>query len=104
MHRKPPDISVWYASCTEADRKRLQREVNTAQRIIGHPLPSLDSIYNSCYSNRARNIAQDSLHPGHHLFNLLPSGRCYRCIKTRTNRLKNSFYLRAITLLNVNMH
>ena len=39
--------------------------------------------------NRARNIAQDSLHPGHHLFNLLPSGRRYRCIKTRTNRLKN---------------
>ncbi|KAK0136437.1 putative nuclease HARBI1 [Merluccius polli] len=71
-------ISVWYASCTVADKKRLQRVVKTTQRIIGHPLPSLDSIYTSRCSNKARNILWDSLHPGHHLFNLLPSGRRYR--------------------------
>lgn len=95
-------ISVWYASCTEADKKRLQRVVKTAQRVIGHPLPSLDSIYTSRCSNRARKIVQDSLHPGHHLFTLLPSGRRCRSIKSKTNRLKNSFYPKAITLLNGN--
>ncbi len=93
-------ISVWYASCTEADRKRLQRVVKTAQRIISHPLPSLDSIYTSHCSSRARNIIRDSSHPGRHLFILLPSGRHYRCIMAKTNRLKNSFYPKAITILN----
>uniref|UniRef100_A0A3P8SN94 Uncharacterized protein n=1 Tax=Amphiprion percula TaxID=161767 RepID=A0A3P8SN94_AMPPE len=41
----------------------------------------------------------DSSHPGSQLFDLLPSGRRYRCIKARTNRLKNSFFPRAITTL-----
>lgn len=39
-------------------------------------------------------------HPGHHLFALLPSGRRYRTVKTHTTRLLNSFYPRAITVLN----
>jgi len=37
-------ITVWYTSCTEADRMRLQRVVKAAQRIIGCPLPSLMDI------------------------------------------------------------
>ncbi|KAK0137703.1 hypothetical protein N1851_026097 [Merluccius polli] len=42
-------------------------------------------------------------HQGFELFELLPSGRRYRCIKTRTNRLKNSFFPKAITSLNSHM-
>ncbi|XP_024908900.1 uncharacterized protein LOC112486464 [Cynoglossus semilaevis] len=38
-------ITVWFGSCTAADRERLQRVVKTAQRIIGCPLPSLMDIY-----------------------------------------------------------
>ena len=38
--------------------------------------------------------------PGHHLFKLLPSGRRFRAIKTKTNRLRNSFYPRAVVALN----
>ncbi len=34
---------------------------------------------------------KDHSHPGSHLFNLLPSGRCYRCIKSQTNRLPQSY-------------
>ncbi|KAF7669875.1 hypothetical protein LDENG_00100560, partial [Lucifuga dentata] len=93
-------ISVWYTSCTEADRKRLQRVVKTAQKIVGHPLPTLEDIYNSRCLTRARNIVKDRSHPSHHLFDLLPSGRRYRCIKSRTTRFKNSFIPRAISLLN----
>lgn len=29
-------------------------------------------------------------HPGHHLYNLLPSGRRYRSLRARTTRLQNS--------------
>ncbi len=85
-------------------RKGIQRINNTAQRIIGCPLPSLKHLYSSRCLSRAQNIEKDHSHPGSHLFKLLPSGRRYRCIKSRTNRLKNSFFLRAIITLNTHMH
>ncbi|KAF7650679.1 hypothetical protein LDENG_00122050 [Lucifuga dentata] len=93
-------ITVWYASCSEADRKALQRVIKTAQEIISCPLPSLEDIASSRSLSRARKIVADPSHPGWHLFNLLPSGRWYRCLKCRTNRFKNSFYPWAIRFLN----
>lgn len=97
-------ITVWYGSCTEAERKVIQQIINTVQRIIGCPLPSLKDLYNSHCLSRAQNIEKDHSHPGSHLFKLLPSGRCYRCIKSHTNRLKDSFFPRAIMTLNTHMH
>ncbi|GAA6231448.1 uncharacterized protein LOC119782061 [Lates japonicus] len=91
---------LWYGSCTEADRARLQRTLKAAQKIVGCPLPSLTDIYTTRCLSRAQNIIKDSSHPGSQLFDLLPSGRRYRCIKARTNRLKNSFFPRAVTTLN----
>lgn len=38
-------MTVWYSSCTAQDRKDLARVVRTAQRIVGSPLPDLDSVY-----------------------------------------------------------
>ncbi len=97
-------IAVWYCSCTEAERKGIQRIINTAQKIIGCPLPALKQLYNSRCLSRAQNIEKDHSHPGSHFFKLLPSGRRYRCVKSRTNRLKDSFFPRAIITLNTNMH
>uniref|UniRef100_A0A3P9M1I2 Reverse transcriptase domain-containing protein n=1 Tax=Oryzias latipes TaxID=8090 RepID=A0A3P9M1I2_ORYLA len=77
-------ITVWYGSCTMEDRERLQRVDKAAQRIIGSPLPSLLDIYSSCCLSRAGKIIKDSFHPGCRLFDLLPSGRRYRCIRSRT--------------------
>ena len=88
-------ITVWFYHCTEADRRRLQRVVKTAQRIIGCPLPSLRDIHPSRCLSRAEAIIRDSTHPAHHLFDLLPSGRRYRSIRTRTDRLRNSFFPQA---------
>ncbi|KAI2659609.1 putative RNA-directed DNA polymerase from transposon BS [Labeo rohita] len=70
-------ITVWYGSCTMADRERLQRVVKAAQKIIGCPLPSLLDIYTSRCLSRAENIIKHSSHPASDLFNLLPSGRRY---------------------------
>lgn len=97
-------VSVWHSSCTVADRKRLQRVTNTAQRIIGSPLPPLTDIYSSRCLNRATTITRDITHPGFHLFNLLPSGRRYRSIPARTNRLRDSFFPKAVTILNSSLH
>ncbi len=82
----------------------IQRIINTAQRIIGCPLPSLKHLYSSRCLSRAQNIDKDHSHPGSQLFKLLPSGRHYRCIKSRTNRLKDSVFPRAIITLNTSMH
>ncbi len=38
-------ITVWYGNCSAADRKTLQRTVNTAAKIIGAPLPSILDIF-----------------------------------------------------------
>lgn len=93
-------ITTWYASCSAADRRALQRVINTAQKITGCPLPSLKDIFSSRCLGRAANILKDPSHPGHNLFHLLPSGRRYRSFKTRTNRLRDSFYPIAIRELN----
>ncbi len=66
-------ITVWFGSASKSDIRRLQRTVRTAERIIG-------------------NIITDPSHPGHDLFALLPSGRRYRSLCTRTSRHKNSFF------------
>ena len=97
-------ITVWYGSCTAADRERLHRVIKAAQKIIGCPLPSLMDIYTTRCLSRATAIIKDSSHPASALFDLLPSGRRYRCIKARTNRLKNSFFPKAITTLNCSMN
>ncbi len=38
-------ITVWYGNCSAADRKTLQRTVNTAAKIIGAPLPSILDVF-----------------------------------------------------------
>jgi len=34
-------IAVWFGSATKSDIRRLQRTVQTAERIVGAPLPTL---------------------------------------------------------------
>lgn len=95
-------ISVWFSSCTTAHKKAIQTVINTAQKITGHYLPSLEDLYSIRCLRRAYTIIKDSTHPGHRMFELLPLGKCYRQLKTKTNRLRDSFYNRAISLLNKN--
>ncbi len=74
-------ITVWYGNCSAADRKTLQRTVNTAVKIICAPLPStLDIFLARCFS-KTNSIVKDPTHPSHSLFQLLPSGRRYRSIR-----------------------
>ncbi len=85
-------ITVWFGSATKTDIRRLQRTVRTAERIIGAPLPSLQELYTSRVRKRAKKVTLDPSHPAHSLFVLLPSGRCYRSLSTKTARHKNSLY------------
>ncbi len=93
-------ITVWYGNCSAADRKTLQRTVNTAAKIIGAPLPSILDIFLARCSSKTNSIVKDPTHPSHSLFQLLPSGRRYRSIRARSARLLNSFFPQAVRALN----
>ncbi len=95
-------ISVWYNNATNQDCKALQRVVRLAERISGSALPSLQHIYLKHCRSRAAKILKDSTHPGNHLFCLLPSGRRFRSMMAKTERLRKSFFPQAIRLLNTN--
>ncbi len=95
-------ITVWYGNCSAADRKTLQRTVNTAAKIIGAPLPSILDIFLARCSSKTNSIVKDPTHPSHSLFQLLPSGRRYRSIRARSARLLNSFFPQAVVLNSLN--
>ncbi len=83
-------ITVWYGNCSAADRKTLQRTVNTAAKIIGAPLPSILDIFLARCSSKTNSIVKDPTHPSHSLFQLLPSGRRYTVKKKKLVQLKFS--------------
>ncbi|TWW53896.1 hypothetical protein D4764_0015590 [Takifugu flavidus] len=87
-------------SCVRSDRKALQKVVKTAQRIAGASLPSIEDIYRRRCHRRAKKVTKDSCHPAHGLFTLMPSGRRYRSLRTKTSRFRNSFFPTAVSLLN----
>ncbi len=93
-------ITVWFSSATKSDLRRLQRIVRTAERIIGTTFPTLQELYLSRVSKRAGKITLDPSHPAHSLFELLPSGRRYKALSTRTTRHRNNFFPQAIHLMN----
>ncbi|KAK3539408.1 hypothetical protein QTP70_006465 [Hemibagrus guttatus] len=50
-------ITVWFGSATKSDMRRLQKTVQTAERIIGAPLPTLQELYTSRDSKyRAKSV------------------------------------------------
>ncbi len=52
--------------------------VQTAERIIGAPLPSLQELYSSRVRKRAQKNTLDPSHPSHPLFEHLPSSQRYK--------------------------
>ncbi len=95
-------ISVWYGNATNQDCKALQRVVRLAERISRSALLSLQVTYLKCCKSRAVKIIKDSTHPGNHHFRLLPSGKRFRSMMAKTERLRRSFFPQAIRLLNTN--
>ncbi len=100
-HRKCTD-SVRYGNSSNQDCKALQRVMRLAEHISGSALPSLQDIYLKRCKSRAVKIIKDSNHPGNHLFMLLPSGKGFRSMMAKTERLRRSFFPQAIRFLNSN--
>ena len=85
-------ITVWFDSASQQDKLHLQRIVNTASKIIGRELPSIESLYHVRALRKIRNSVRDPSHPANHLFESLPSGKRMRTLKGRTNRFLKSFF------------
>lgn len=64
------------------------------------PVPSnyTKELYSSCCLKKNKKI-KDLSQGRHFPFELLPSGRCFRAIKTQTKRLKNILYSKVMTAL-----
>ncbi len=95
-------ISVWYGNSSNQDCKAMQRVVRLAEHISGSALPSLQDIYLKRCKSRAAKFIKDSNHPGNRLFFLLPSGKRFRSMMAKTERLRRNFFPQAIRLLNSN--
>ncbi|KAI3374281.1 hypothetical protein L3Q82_006130 [Scortum barcoo] len=61
-------VTVWYGNSTAADRKRLQRVVRTAERIVRAPLPSMQDIYHCRVLQHHQRL---------HLVSLLLTSHCF---------------------------
>ncbi len=85
---------MWYGNSSSQECKALQRVVRLAERISGSALPSLQDIYIKRCRSRAVKITKDSNHPGNCLFTLLPSGKRFRSLMAKTERLRRSFFPR----------
>ncbi len=85
-------FSVWYGNASNQDCKAMQRVVRLAECISGSALPSLQEIYLERCKSRAVKIIKDSNHPGNRLFILLPSGKHFRSMMAKTERLRRSFF------------
>ncbi|KAK0154979.1 hypothetical protein N1851_002697 [Merluccius polli] len=79
-------ITIWYAAATVKDKGRLQRVIRSAEKVIGCNLPSLQDLYASRTLRHAGKIVADPSHPGHKLFETLPSGRRLWSIRTKTSQ------------------
>ncbi len=84
---------------------RRLRKFGTSPRILrSFYTCTVESILTGCITRRctrkARRIIKDSSHPSHRLLSLLPSGRRFRSIRSRTSRLRDSFFPQAIRLMN----
>lgn len=59
---------------------------STTESLLTYCCPPQRHLHQQISEESQRN------HPGHSLFTLLPSGRHYRTLKVKTNRLKNRFF------------
>jgi hypothetical protein len=93
-------ITAWYGNCSASEFKAIQMVVCTAQYITEARLSATQDLYTRRCQGKALKIVNDSSHPSHRLFSLLPHGKWYWCSKSMFKRLLNCFYPQAIRLLN----
>ena len=91
-------LTCWGGNLTKSDRKRMDRVISKAEKLVGKSLDNLEIIYNKRVLTKVKAIMQDDTHPLKPDFervNVSGSGRL-QLPKCKTNRYKNSFFPVAI--------
>ena len=94
------NIVTWYGNLGVREKKKLNRIVNLASKIIGIQQQPLSHIYHDFVSRKVKKIVSDESHPLHNSFELMRSGRRFREPKWKRIVYKNSFVPSAVTILN----
>ena len=93
-------VTIWFPAATVKDKARVEWVIRAAERVTGSALPSLKSLYEARAEKRARKIMKDPYHPGHCLFEVLPSGKRLRLLWAKKSRHRQSFFPSVVRLLN----
>jgi hypothetical protein len=93
-------IICWYGSCSVESKHKLTRIINICSKLGVSNVASLDDIYRKCPIQRCKVILNDESHPLFCHYNLLPSGRRLRSLKSRTARYTKSFVPSSVRLIN----
>ena len=93
------NISCWYGFVDAKDRKKLDRIVHLAEKIIGRRQNSMKDLYVQSVSRKCKRILSCDSNPLIQEFNLLPSGRRYR-VPLAKKSYRKSFIPSAISILN----
>lgn len=92
-------LSAWFDHLNCKLKKKLNRIVSMASKIVGKPQKPLSQIYIDRTRKKARKITVDSTHPLSSEFELLKSGRRLR-VPLAKSTYKKSFIPNAISILN----
>ena len=90
----------WYHNLGVKNKNSLRRIVGISSKIIGERQRDLSSFCDHQILRKTNTILADPSHALYSEFELLPSGRHFRCPPCKTNRKRNSFLAVAIRLLN----
>lgn len=84
-------INCWGGSITASDKYKINKLIKRSEGIIGERQDKIEDIYNKVSIKKAKQILDDITHPLYKEY--LKSGRSgrYLTVKTKTERLRNSF-------------
>ena len=92
----------WYRNLSLKNKNSLERIVSLCSKLIGERQRSLGIFNDHQTMSKACQIVQNNKHVLHNQFEIMQSGKRYRCLICRTNRYRFSFVPSAIRALNVN--
>ena len=92
-------IICWFGNCSVESKDKLSRIINNCSKL-GINISTLEELYNKFTKMRCKVIMEDSDHPLHCLYEMLPSGKRLRSSRCHTARYTKSFVPASIRLPN----
>lgn len=95
-------VVCWGASCTDRDRKRLDKLIKRASSVLGGPLASIEEVAEKRMLAKLTSIMDNTSHPLHETVGTLSSSFSGRLIHPRCKkeRYRRSFIPAAVRLYN----